>query len=190
MSQSLGNSHRDRRVEGSLSVPREQNGNFSGREHARHLLRPSYDPRGGLQESGGRKQVEERKDGSPAGRNSVGKGVDVGGRTMGRGGLTTEAAAGGGEPWTWGNCPHRDRGRGLTIKPGGPRGPWMPLKPMSPGGPWGRQEKAVCVWWPLAEAPAALSPLGSGQFLPPCQGRSCLRGPRNSHKSPQLLSRY
>ena len=42
-------------------------------------------------------------------------------------------------------------GRGLTIKPGGPRGPWMPLKPMSPGGPCGRQRRPTVSGRPLGE---------------------------------------
>lgn len=69
----------------------------------------------GYKSGGGREQLKERKDGSPAGRNSIGKGVEVGGKTMGRGGLRTEGAGRGGghtspwpmagQPWTWADCP-------------------------------------------------------------------------------------
>lgn len=152
---------------------------------------------GGYKSGGGREQLKERKDGSPAVRNSIGKGGKVGGKTMGRGGSglkEQEEEEDIHPPGRWLaslgpglTVPLGQRGSRLTIKPGGPRGPWMPLKPMSPGGPCRRQRKAVCAQWPRAEAPAAPSPLGSGQPLASLSREALLERPQEQSQMSTII---
>lgn len=160
----LGNSHRDRRVEGSLNVPREQNEDVLKQGPGQAPPEPVLCSLGWARRVRGGGQVKGRKDGSPSGRNSISKGMDVGGKTMGREGLKTEGGGRGhactqpvaDRPWTWVIVPagtEKEETHHQARRP--PRALDAFEANVSRGA---LREAEENVQWPLEEAPPAAYP--------------------------------
>lgn len=114
--------------------------------------------------SRGRGAGKGRKNGSPCGRNSISKGTDVGGKTIGREGLKTEGGGRGhactlpmaGQPWTWVIVPAGTEKEGTHHQA---RRPPRALDAFEANISRGAlQEAEENVQWPLEEAPAAAHP--------------------------------
>lgn len=110
MSWGLGNSHRDRKVEGTLSVPGKQNGDLLKQGRAVHLLSPCCAPWVRLQESGrvAARLAETMREG----------------RLWAEGAKTEGAQLMAGQPHTWGHDPGWDReGEDSPSSQEAPEGP-------------------------------------------------------------------